>query len=190
MTNPYKTPEDWAAAIEAAKQPIDRPARLFFTMGTPRGGKSTYCTRWAQHLEMPSLDSLPRSIVCADSIRLALHGDRYKSESEPMIFTLDTYFIRALLIRGMDVIVDETNTTERAIRRVLEIDTDAQAIVIDTPVETCIERAYATNQPDLVPVIERVSRQLERLSLYGVARAVENIRDAVKTRNFKAVLPW
>src|SRR4051812_18329148 len=113
---------------ELAK-PIERPSQLYFTCGLQRSGKSTYCTRWAQHLEMPG-DTYPRAIACADSVRLALHGIRYKSEAEPMVFVMDTYLIRSLLIRGHDVICDETCTTERGIRRILEIEPDASPVVI------------------------------------------------------------
>jgi hypothetical protein len=167
----------------------ERPARLYFTIGVQRSGKSTYCTRWAQNLEMPG-DGYPRAIVCADSIRIALHGQRYKYEAEPMVFAMDTYMIRSLLVRGHDVIADETGTTERSIRRILEIDPDAQHILIDTPKEVCIARAFTTNQSDLVPVIERCHAQLVRLKAYGVDRVVEEVRKAVKAGCKDKVLPF
>lgn len=177
--------------LEVAKrlQPTERRPHLYMTIGLQRSSKSTYATRWAQHLEMPG-DGYPRAIVCADSIRLALHGIRYKSEAEPMVFTLDTYMIRSLVIRGHDVLADETGTTERSIRRILEIDPDATPIVIDTPKDVCIERAYKTNQEDLVPVIERCNEQFVRLKEYGIHRAIDEIRQAVIVGNRGKVLPF
>jgi predicted kinase len=164
---------------EVVKQPINRKPKLYFTIGLQRSGKSTFCTRWAQHLEMPG-DRYPRAIVCADAIRLAHHGERYLRKPEPFIFAFDTLMIQSLLERGHDVIADETATTERSIRRILSIDIDAQHIVIDTPKEVCIERAYKTNQPDLVPVIGRCSEQFERLKRLGFDVAVEKVRDAIR----------
>lgn len=160
---------------------IERKPRLYFTIGLQRSGKSTYCTRWAQRLEMREADDrYPRAIVCADSIRLAHHGERYLRKPEPFIFAFDTLMIQSLLERGHDVIADETATTERSIRRILEIDIDAQHVVIDTPKQVCIERAYKTNQPDLVPVISRCSEQFERLKNLGFDNAIEQVRNAVK----------
>ncbi len=178
---------DATVKLDVATQPVNRQPRLFFTIGLQRSGKSTYCTKWAQHLEMPG-DGYSRAIVCADSIRLAHHGKRYLSKPEPFIFMFDTLMIKSLLERGHDVIADETATTERSIRRILEIDIDATHIVIDTPKAICIERAYNTNQPDLVPVIARCSEQFERLKKLGFDHAVNSVREAVRRGSQDKVL--
>jgi predicted kinase len=187
----YRNPRDPMrlpyTAQQVVRKPVDRKPKLYFTIGLQRSGKSTYCTRWAQNLEMPG-DGYPRAIVCADSIRLAFHGERYLRKPEPFIFTFDTLMIQSLLERGHDVIADETATTERSIRRILSIDINAQHIVIDTPKEECQRRAILTGQVDLVPVIERVSVQFEKLRRIGFDVAVERVREAVRNRNDNPVL--
>jgi hypothetical protein len=47
----YRNPRD--RTRQAVRNPIDRKPKLYFTIGLQRSGKSTYCTRWAQRLEMP-----------------------------------------------------------------------------------------------------------------------------------------
>lgn len=174
-------------AQQVVLKPINRKPRLYFTIGLQRSGKSTYCTRWAQNLEMPG-DGYPRAIVCADAIRLAHHGQRYIRKPEPFIFMFDTLMIESLLERGHDVIADETATTEESIRRILSIDINAQHIVIDTPPSVCVERAIATNQQDLIPVIERVSKQFDKLKKIGFDVAINRVRDAVRMKYKGSVL--
>lgn len=130
--------------------------KLYMTVGSARCGKSTYCTNWVK-------EKTNRVIVCSDDIRKALHGNRYASYSEGMVYAIKGIMIRALLSRGFDVIVDGTHTSRESVKRILEIDPDAVAILFDTDEETCIERAKTTNQEDLIPVIQGQFRNLESI---------------------------
>lgn len=157
-------------------QPIIRRGRLHFVIGVQRSGKSTYCTRWSQKLEdREKLDNFPRAIVCDDELRLEIHGERYKSEAEGLVFGFEPYIIRMLLNRH-DVIVDETHTTERSILKVLRIDPDAVYHLVDTPLDTCIRRAYETEQTDLLGPIKRCHAQLEELKAYGLEKKINELR--------------
>lgn len=150
---------------------------LFFCLGCPRSGKSTFADKWVKH---PAYR--PRVIVCSDDIRLALHGQRYKREAEPMVWAINGYMAEALLARGHDVLIDGTNTTDSSIERLLQIDIDARPFLIDTPKEECLRRAVETEQGDLLPVIERVHAQLEALKEYGIERKIAEIREKVRQR--------
>ena len=143
---------------------------LYFCIGMPRCGKSTYCNEWVK--AAPN-----RAIVCADNIRLALHGQRFQSLAEGMVHAIKDIMIRSLLARGMDVIVDGTHTTESSIRDILKIDPAAIAIVFDTTAEECKRRADATNQSDLHPVIDRMGKQLAKLEQEGVQNVMARIRE-------------
>src|SRR4051812_504363 len=130
---------------------------LTFAIGIARCGKSTYCSRWSQYLEdwdqtIPLIPGKikPRTIVCSDDIRVAVHGDRFNKEAEPFVWTVNTYMTKALLHRGFDVIIDGTNTTEDSIWRILNIEPSARYVLIDTPVEECERRALACDHNDLV----------------------------------------
>lgn len=170
----------WTAQIDKVKtpdaKPVERRGKLHFVIGVQRSGKSTYCTRWSQKLEdTANLDSFPRAIVCDDELRLAIHGDRYKHETEGLVFGIEPYIIKMLLNRH-DVIVDETHTTERSILKVLTIDPDAIYHLVDTPLDTCIRRAYETEQADLIEPIKRCHRQLEELKAYGLEKKINELR--------------
>lgn len=133
---------------EAARR--DHPHILICTVGLPRSGKST----WAKRQSWP--------IVNPDSIRLAIHGQRFVGDAEPFVWATAKAMVRSLFLAGhQTVVLDATNTTKK--RRVEWFD-DRWATffkVIPTPKETCLERA--AGDAELVPVIERMASQFEPL---------------------------
>ncbi len=135
---------------------------LYFCVGIARSGKSTYCSNWVR--ETPG-----RVIVCADDIRLALHGQAFIAEAEPTVEAMKLVMIKAHLRRGMNVIVDGTHTTSHSIRKMLELDKNAQPIIFTTSPEECKKRAIASKQSYLVDkgVIDRMGTQLADLVEYG-----------------------
>jgi predicted kinase len=146
---------------------------LYFCIGIARCGKSTYCNEWVK--AAPN-----RAIVCADNIRLALHGQRFQSLAEGMVHAIKDIMIRSLLARGIDVIVDGTHTTESSIRSILQIDVNAVAVIFDTSVEECKRRADATNQSDMHDVIDRMGKQLKKLEDEGIQNIMVRIRESLE----------
>lgn len=152
--------------------------KLYFTIGLPRSGKSTECTRWLNyqtHITQgcfitsdKNFDFVKgdnrRIVVTPDRWRLAM-GHRYNWFSEPLLFGQVQIAIRALLM-DYDVLVDDTHTTRESVKRILEVDPDAVAVPIKTDPAVCKERAIKTNQKDLFPVIDRMSANM--FSLYGI----------------------
>jgi len=130
-----------------------RGKTLTLTVGLPRSGKST----WARRAGVP--------IVNPDSIRLALHGQRYAPAAEPMVWAIAKYMVHSLFLAGHDhVVVDATNTTEKR-RRFWDSDLWAVDYVsIATSKEACIARARAENDLEIIPVIERMAEQFEPLA--------------------------
>ena len=149
--------------------------QLYFTIGMARSGKSTFCDKWAK-------EKVNRIIVSSDDIRLALHGKRYEKLAETMVFAIKHVMIRAHLSRGFDVIVDGTHSTPISIQRILEIDRRAMPIRIDTPMATCIERAIATDQKDLIGPIQRVNQQIREMDKIGIHAYMANIIDTINKR--------
>ena len=147
--------------------------RLYIIIGCPRSGKSTIVNKWLNFefnirhnriwqiwssADGPVIND-PRFVVCSDDIRIALHGCRWSSVAEDMVHAVQGVMIRALLRRG-DVIVDGTNTTKSSLKRLLSFDICADFFIVDSSIETCKQRATATNQEDLYPVIDRAYAQL------------------------------
>ena len=157
---------------------------LYFTVGPARCGKSTFCDKYIQK-------SPNTAVVSGDDIRASLHGLRYSSFAEGMCYAIKSIMIRSLLRRGMDVIVDGTHTTRESVLRILEIDPKAFAVMFDTPVEVCKQRAIDTNQPDLVGVIERHARNLREINekYGGYSEFMASILAELKVRWKDSKLP-
>lgn len=131
---------------------------LYLTVGLPRCGKST----WARRQGIP--------MVNPDSIRLALHGQRYVKEAEPMVWAVARYMVRALFLAGhASVILDATNTNDHRRREWLSSDWNVVLVWFDTDPYTCQQRAVFTNQSDLIPVIRDMAADLIK-SIDGLTR--------------------
>lgn len=148
--------------------------KLFFFIGLPRSGKTTRAKEWLRGDPLPVRGDdydifqaytvgRPRVVVSGDDFRKAVHGHSYIAEAEGLVFAHMDVAIKALLLGGFDVLVDETSTTESTIMRYLRADIDATPIWMDTPVEECVRRAMATGKEYLVGPIHRIARQMEEL---------------------------
>ncbi len=131
---------------------------LIAMMGLPRSGKSTITAKLSKHLGAP--------IVRRDAIRLALHGQRWEANAEPMVKAMSLYMIRALFEAGHEVVIcDETNYS-RAARTSLTDPAGRWQVkyypVLTSP-DVCKERAVATGQSDLIPVIDEMFARYEAL---------------------------
>lgn len=126
---------------------------LICTVGLPRSGKTT----WARSQAWP--------IVNPDSIRLAIHGQRFVSEAEPFVWATAKAMVRALFLAGHKIVIlDACNNSQK---RRDEWDSGEWATffkVIDTPKETCLERARAEGDTEIAEVIERMADKFEPLA--------------------------
>lgn len=154
---------------------MENETKLFFLISGARAGKSTFANQWVNEGEK-------RVIVCSDDIRKALHGNRYSAYAETMVFAIKHIMIRSLLSRGFTVLVDGTHTSEISITRLLEIDPNAEAILIKTPKEECIKRAISLGQNDLIPVIERQFKNIDNILSLGLNEYLDGIRAKIKDR--------
>lgn len=174
--------------------------QLYALIGTARSGKSTIAKQWVcgaldindgytidRRLSpdglviLHELPEVPRAIVCADDIRLAM-GCRYNYLTESQTAAYKEVMIRTLLQKH-DVLVDGTHTTVGSIKKILHIDTKAQFMLVDTCPHLCKMRALDTYQRDLFPIIDRMANNLEKLKTYNgsttVKQAIEKIREEV-----------
>lgn len=123
---------------------------LIVMVGLPYSGKSTV----ARECGSP--------IVCPDAIRVALHGRKFIPESEPIVWAIARYMVKALFLAGHNVVVlDATNTTRE--RRKAWISKEWSTIfrVIGTEKGTCIARARACGDEDIIPIIEKMAAEFE-----------------------------
>jgi hypothetical protein len=167
--------------------------RLYFFIKLPRAGGSTIAKQWSEHkisftkdgdiIKNKQLEIEPRVVVNGDSWRLAL-GHRYNTYVEPLIHGQIQIAVRALL-KTHNVLVDETNTNTSSIIKWLEEDIDAIPVFISTPPHVCKQRAIDTNQDDLIPIIERMHKNLYKTfgTTLEIQNVVDKLRDEAKTRH-------
>jgi predicted kinase len=132
--------------------------------GPARSGKSTWTKNFVESHKYEIW-----IVVNADKIRLALHGKRYLAERETEVHQITTIMVKVLLEQGVNLILDETNTTIEGVRKWLRLDPLAKFVFMNTPRDTCVERAYATEQPDLADygVIDHMFDNLLNMCKYG-----------------------
>lgn len=134
---------------------------LYVMIGLPRAGKSTFYTR-----EIIIRDSLVR--INSDNIRLALTGQRFNPNIEEFVSAIKYTSIKAHLLANEHVLVDGTHTSISSIKKIESLVSREQIVWIhlNTPKEICIIRAKNTGQDDLIPVIEKMSKQLKLTEEY------------------------
>lgn len=134
----------------------DANFKLHLMVGLPRSGKSTM------------VKDLGYVVINPDSVRLAFHGKRFDADKEPMVWMLVQEMVKELYNRGAgDVIIDATNVS--ASRRDMWLSQyRGELVVVRTSVAECIDRAIATGQEDLIPVIESMAAAWDVDGTYSV----------------------
>lgn len=128
------------------------PPTLILCVGLPRSGKST----WARASGHP--------VVNPDSIRLALHGQVFQQEAEPMVWAMAKYMVRALFLAGHEVVIlDATNTTKKRRDEWMAAWCVVKYKVFTTTATECAARAIWDSRRDLIPIIERMAAEFEPL---------------------------
>lgn len=126
--------------------------KLLLTVGLPRSGKST----WAKQQNIP--------IVNPDSIRLALHGQRFLPEAEPMVWAMAKYMVKSLFFAGHDaVILDATNITKQRRDEWKSKDWHRAFVLFDVSKDECLKRAQ--EDKDIIPIIEKMATEYELLTV-------------------------
>lgn len=134
--------------------------KLILMVGLPYSGKSTMAR------ELSSLYGTP--IVCPDSIRVAIHGKRYVAESEPLVWDVAKYMVKALFFSGHNrVILDATSTTNKRREVWQSPDWSVSEYYMRENKETCIDRAKAAGDLAIIPIIEKMDDEKDFLTYHS-----------------------
>lgn len=132
--------------------------KLVCMTGLPRSGKTTAARKLSRIIGAP--------IVNRDSIRLAMHGQRYQQLAEPMVKAIAIVMVRALFKAGHDVvIVDETNTRRSTRDFWRNGDWDTEMLSVPTRPEVCLCRAVLGGDESIQPVIKSMANLWEILNI-------------------------
>ena len=129
---------------------------LYVMVALPGAGKSTYV----------NTELLPKGVqlVCPDDLRQA-YGHKFYGPIEPFIHTQALMQARALMLRGVDVVIDEATCMYAHVIRWARLADDmgykTRIIYLATPIELCKERrSRDANFP--LEVIDRKDNILSR----------------------------
>jgi len=129
---------------------------LILTVGLPMSGKTTWCHEYHQ--------KSGAAIVNPDSIRLALHGQRYAANAESYVWAIADTMVKSLFLGGHEVVVvDATNNTWKRRAFWSNSNWDTYCKLMNFSRSTCIQRARRINDSEIVPVIERMANNHEHL---------------------------
>lgn len=136
---------------------MESESRLAILCGLPKSGKSTHAQRMRADGWV---------IVCPDTVRLALHGQKFHGHAEPYVWATADCMARTLVLEGHRVVIDATNTTQkrRAQWRKMaqEFGMDLKAYVLSATLEECLARNRALDGEGVPPgVIDRMAQQWE-----------------------------
>ena len=127
---------------------------LIVTIGLPYSGKST----WAKETSLP--------MVNPDSIRIALHGERFMPLMEPYVWAIAKTMVRALFLAGHDrVILDATNTTDKRRAEWYSDDWITIHMLFNADADTCKQRAIEKGDEYILSVIDRMASKCDELVL-------------------------
>ena len=133
------------------------PRLLICMMGLPRSGKSTVARALSSVWHAP--------LVNRDSIRLALHGERYLKPAEPMVRVFAKLMVESLFTAGHQiVIIDETNMKRSTRDYWREGEWGTRFLLVDTSFSECVLRANKAKDDKIRPVIVRMHDYTEPLA--------------------------
>lgn len=125
---------------------------LICMVGLPYSGKSTQ----ARMIKAP--------IVNPDAIRMGLHGQRFATPAEPIVWSMVRIMVVSLFLAGHNkVVLDACNTTRKRRDPWQDPRWHTSFLHIHTDVETCYKRANAVEDAEIMPSIGRMSEAFEPL---------------------------
>lgn len=156
---------------------------IYILLGLPRSGKSTIVNKligkslYSNYSQIFNHYGLPEqykilnqkdsfNVICADDIRLALTGQRFYAPAEPMVHSIKHTMIKASLLRGHPVLIDETHSSDRSIKELLDLTPNVYGYFMNTSPSECERRAIECGQNDLVDlgVIRRMTEGFRNMN--------------------------
>lgn len=129
--------------------------KMVLMVGLPRSGKTTIAKELIKHVDA--------AIVSPDAIRLSIHGQSFRAESENLVWAIAHHMVDSLFLSGHStVIIDACNISRKRRAEWLKPGLEFYAIELTTPTAVCLDRC---EDPHLEEVVERMSSHYEPPSM-------------------------
>lgn len=144
-------------------------AKVYVMCGVPGSGKSTYAHSIA--------DDLDAIVVSSDDVRAELYGDASCQANPARVFNEVYRRAHEIVDSNLSVIIDATNIKRKDRRRIVKEFpyNEIVALVMNTPLEVCLERNE--NRDRVVPrdVIRKMYDNFELPSRYEGFKVIEDV---------------
>ena len=135
--------------------------------GLPRSGKTTWISE----------NKKGEIIVSADDLRYRVYDKSYWHQGENLVWWTREILLRTLMSQGVDIIIDETNTTAARRKPIVDLckgyNYECKCVFIPASVDLCISRLIESNM-HLESVIARMADKFEAPEkLEGIDEIVE-----------------
>lgn len=154
-------------------------------MGLPRSGKTTF-------IEQRYKGIIP--IISADKMRYQVYGQRFWNDGEDLMWSVRKMVLKMLLEQGINIIIDETNTTVKRRQPIIALAKEygytVEVYHVRTPKEECTKRAEESGDTAIIPVIERMDANLELVGLDEGVDALYSVQCALGGRRLFTVNKW
>lgn len=138
--------------------------KVFFLIGIPGSGKSTYCKK------------LKIRRICLDEIRKMLYGDISIQGDPKQVFGMAMRQMRNCIKNEQSFVYDATNADSRSRKNSLDTirkfadkynkTVEVNGFVFNTPLDTCLKRNNSRNDR-IIPVPEEVIKKMyDKLKKY------------------------
>jgi predicted kinase len=131
--------------------------KLTMMIGIPCSGKTSWVDK----------NKGDKFVVSADKLRLQIHGQKYLDSAEQLVWSIRKYIFIHALEQGIDIIIDETNTTFKRRAEIFRYANihkyTVDAVWMNTNRKICEQRCFKNDLESLakIPVIQRMERQFE-----------------------------
>jgi len=154
--------------------------KLYFMVGSARSGKSTYSKEISKEYNA--------SIISPDSFRLAIYNSGWWVEGEKMVSSHVDVAVRAMLINGTNVLIDETNVLPNKRKRWREL--GGQGFYVECPLEVCLSRANEENNAGFKDNIREMHAALEGFDPHDPEEKILRILATHDGKTYNESIAW
>jgi len=143
--------------IEKENKKMNSEKEIIFLIGISGSGKSSYFN---------SYYSKTHQLICKDDIRLSL-GTEFDYKLEPYVHAIGETMMRALMIRGLNIVVDEINLDANHLLKMKKIAKEYgykfNGIMLDFHFDLCCSRREEFIKKHGIEVINKMKNKLDIL---------------------------